>query len=63
MIVRPARLPGRLILGDDVMRTTWGVAAVAVAGLVAGCGGGAVDTVPLPTDGPNQVVLSVPGMT
>ncbi|MFO0852526.1 MAG: hypothetical protein U0871_28795 [Gemmataceae bacterium] len=45
------------------MRTTWGVAAVAVAGLVAGCGGGAVDTVPLPTDGPNQVVLSVPGMT
>ena len=44
------------------MRTTWGVTAAAVAGLVAGCGG-AVDTVPLPTDGPNQVVLSVPGMT
>ncbi len=44
---------------------TWGVAAAGVvAALVAGCGGGeAVSTEPLPTDGPNQVVIKVPTMT
>jgi hypothetical protein len=45
-----------------MMRAWGGVTTVAVAGLLVGCGR-AVDTTPLPTDGPNQVVLSVPGMT
>lgn len=37
-------------------------AGVAVATLLlAGCG--AFDSSPMPTDGPNQVVYSVPGMT
>jgi len=45
---------------------TWGIAGVAaVAALVAGCDGpaeskGSVE--PMPTDGPNQVVIRVPGM-
>lgn len=37
------------------------VAALTLTGL-AGCGG-PVDRSPMPTDGPNQVVYSVPGMT
>ena len=42
----------------------WGIAAVgtAVIAVVAGCGEPA-PIVPLATDGPNQVVLRVPGMT
>ncbi len=36
---------------------------LALVGLVfAGCAGPSTDE-PLPTDGPNQVVLKVPGMT
>ncbi|MEO2090559.1 MAG: hypothetical protein ABGY75_13825 [Gemmataceae bacterium] len=43
---------------------SWQLPAVgaAVAVLMAGCGG-VVDRSPMPTDGPNQVVYSVPGMT
>jgi hypothetical protein len=39
-----------------------GVGAAVVAFALAGCGGVA-DSTPMPTDGPNQVVYSVPGMT
>ncbi len=40
----------------------WPAVGVAVAILgVVGCG--VVDSTPMPTDGPNQVVYSVPGMT
>lgn len=45
---------------------TWQLptAGVAVAALVlAGCGSLVVSDTPMPTDGPNQVVYSVPGMT
>lgn len=47
------------------MMRYWGITpAVAVVALVAGCGDtGSTSIEPLPTDGPNQVVLSVPGMT
>ncbi|MBA4063273.1 MAG: conjugal transfer protein [Isosphaera sp.] len=40
----------------------FGLALAAAAGLLAGCGTEAPD-VPMPTDGPNQVVVKVPGMT
>ena len=33
-----------------------------LAGLIVGCAGGGSNT-PMATDGPNQVVLKVPGMT
>ena len=38
------------------------VAAVAVGLVLAGCGPSG-STVPMPTTGPNQVVIRVPGMT
>jgi hypothetical protein len=43
---------------------TWGIvtAATMVVAVAAGCGESA-PVVPLATDGPNQVVLRVPGMT
>jgi hypothetical protein len=42
---------------------TWGVAAAGVVvALAAGCADTTPD-VPLATDGPNQVVIKVPGMT
>jgi len=45
------------------MRTGWApVAAGLLAGFFVGCGGGGSDT-PMATDGPNQVVIKVPGMT
>jgi hypothetical protein len=44
------------------MRTCYPAAAVAVA-ILAGCAGQPKPDIPMPTDGPNQVVLKVPGMT
>lgn len=38
-------------------------AFLAVAWLVGCNGGGGSSDVPMPTDGPNQVVVKVPGMT
>jgi hypothetical protein len=39
------------------------VAAGLLTGLLAGCAGGGGSNTPLPTDGPNQVVIKVPGMS
>lgn len=45
------------------MMREWGLAAAAVAVVVVvGCGPAGSDE-PLPTDGPNQVVIKVPTMT
>jgi hypothetical protein len=41
----------------------WWMSAVCVLGLLIGCGVPSANEVPLPTDGPNQVVLKVPYMT
>lgn len=43
------------------MRLRSYAAAAVAAGLLAGCDG--KPDVPMPTDGPNQVVIKVPGMT
>ena len=39
------------------------VAAAVVAAALTGCGESPQANEPMPTDGPNQVVLKVPGMT
>jgi hypothetical protein len=45
------------------MRAGWmPVAAGLLAGFIAGCGERGSNT-PMTTDGPNQVVIKVPGMT
>jgi hypothetical protein len=44
------------------MRIPYPAAAAAVA-LLAGCMGEPKPDVPMATDGPNQVVIKVPGMT
>ena len=47
-------MPRKLALAAAVLAVAW----------LAGCEGGTSSPdVPLPTDGPNQVVIKVPGMT
>lgn len=46
------------------MTKRWAVApAVLAVAWLAGCNGGGESDVPMATDGPNQVVVKVPGMT
>lgn len=46
------------------MRIGWmPVATGLLAGLLVGCAGGGGSNTPMATDGPNQVVIKVPGMS